>query len=150
MSVQWWAQSWILLFQKYIYRLYETLKFPKDTYCFKCSSLAAFCILLKHYACPHYLDIVPCFGLSVPQMIMICNKTLSFIYNNWGICCIHSTKIGCPLQIVKVLLMLFKNKGPLKQLLGVFKWQSEKGLQKRHKLVNFVYNGHKKLRGIKF
>lgn len=66
-------------------------------------------------------------------------------------CCIHSTKIGIPLQILKVLLTLFKNKGLFKQLLEIFRCQNEKGWKSSHKPGNFVYDGPKKLfAGIKF
>lgn len=66
-------------------------------------------------------------------------------------CCIYSAKIGSPLQILKVLLTLFKNKGLFKQLLEIFRCQNENGWKSSHKPGNFVYDGPKKLfAGIKF
>jgi len=55
-----------------IYTLYETIDFPQEIECcngFKVQGILGLCVLLKRFAYPcRYLDVMPRFGLSIPQL----------------------------------------------------------------------------------
>jgi hypothetical protein len=71
-----------------IYTLYEVLQIPEEMKCvngFKVLGLTALSVLLKRFAYPcRYLDIMPRFALSVPQLSMISNLAMNFVYDRWG------------------------------------------------------------------
>ncbi|CAB4022426.1 Hypothetical predicted protein, partial [Paramuricea clavata] len=71
-----------------IYTLYEVLQIPEEMKCvngFKVLGLTALCVLLKRFAYPcRYLGIMPRFALSVPQLSMISNLAMNFVYDRWG------------------------------------------------------------------
>ena len=50
----------------------------------KVTRLEALCILLKRYSYPsRCLDLIPRFGWPVPQLCMIANHVMNFIYEIW-------------------------------------------------------------------
>ena len=50
------------------------------------SSVEALCVILKRLAFPsRYSDMVPRFARPVPQLSMICNKTLHWLGSRWGL-----------------------------------------------------------------
>ena len=50
----------------------------------KVTVIEGLCILLKRYSYPNrYLDLIPIFGRPVPQLFMITNHVMSFIYERW-------------------------------------------------------------------
>jgi len=64
------------------------MEIPEEFRCvngFKVSGLTSFCILLKRFAYPcRYMDIMPRFAMSVPQLSIISNLSMNFVYDNWG------------------------------------------------------------------
>ena len=71
-----------------IYTLYDVINLPEQIKCsngFKVDGLFALCVLLKRFAYPcRYLDMVSRFPVSFPQLSMISNTVMSFLYDNWG------------------------------------------------------------------
>ena len=52
---------------------------------FKVPGIVGLCVLLKRFAYPcRYLDMIPRFALSVPQLCMVANTAMNFVYNTWG------------------------------------------------------------------
>ena len=50
----------------------------------KVTGTEGLCILLKRYSYPNRcLDLIPTFGRAVPQLYMIANHVMSFIYERW-------------------------------------------------------------------
>ena len=71
-----------------IYTLYEVMQFPEEMKCvngFKVAGLTSLCVMLKRFAYPcRYLDIMPRFAMSVPQLSMISNLAMNLVFDNWG------------------------------------------------------------------
>ena len=70
------------------YTLVELFNFPDEIICNNgvvCDITEAICMLLKRFAYPcRYQDLIPRFGRPVPQLCMITNKVLNFLYLNWS------------------------------------------------------------------
>ena len=50
-----------------------------------CDSVEVFCIFLKGFAYPcRYQDIMYRIARTVPQLLIISNAVLDFLFNNWG------------------------------------------------------------------
>ena len=50
----------------------------------KVTVIEGLCILLKRYFYPNrYLDLIPMFGRPVPQLCLIANHVMTFIYERW-------------------------------------------------------------------
>jgi hypothetical protein len=66
----------------------EALQIPESFKCQPgtlCNGMTGLCIVLKRFTYPiRYSDIIPMFGLSVPELCMIFNIVVDYIYN---ICC---------------------------------------------------------------
>ena len=71
-----------------VYTLFDVLNFPGEIRCstgFKVPGICALCVLLKRFSYPcRYLDMIPRFGMSSPQLCMVAQKSLNFFYENWG------------------------------------------------------------------
>ena len=67
-----------------IYTLHDIMNIPEMFTCYsdvKETKIEGLCILLKRFSCPNrYLDFIPRFGRPVPQLCMIVNHVMSFIY----------------------------------------------------------------------
>ena len=65
--------------------LHDVLQIPDPITCYNenvVSGIEGLCICLKRYAYPcRYLDMIPRFGRPVPELCIINNYTLNFIYN---------------------------------------------------------------------
>ena len=70
-----------------VYTLCEVLNFPEEVRCctgFKVSGICGLCVLLKRLAYPcRYLDMIPRFGLSIPQLCMVTQTSLNLFHDNW-------------------------------------------------------------------
>ena len=74
------CRSYFRFYKADIYRLAEEIT------CYNHSifqGLEAFCALLKRFSYPcRYVDMIPRFGRAVPELSMMSNYCLDFIYNN--------------------------------------------------------------------
>ena len=63
-------------------RISETVKCYQGTIC---EAEEALCILLKRFTYPcRYSDLIPCFGRPVPELAMITNEMVNYIYDIHG------------------------------------------------------------------
>ena len=71
-----------------IYTLHDIMNIPEKFTCYngvKVTGIEGLCILLKRYSYPNrYLDLIPRFGRPVPQLCMIANHVMNFIYERWN------------------------------------------------------------------
>ena len=71
-----------------LYRLADVLQLPDDLICYngtKVNKIEGLCIFLKRFAYPCRLgDIVPKFGRPVPEISLISNKIMDFVYDNFN------------------------------------------------------------------
>ena len=75
-------------FKNDIYNLQEVLNIPEEIVCYnglKVDGIEALSMFLKRFAYPcRYMNMIPRFGRPVPQLSIICNKTMDIIYNKWS------------------------------------------------------------------
>ena len=71
-----------------IYDLPGVLQVPDEIVCYngtKVSDIEALCIFLKRHAYPcRYLDLIHRFARPVPELCIINNFVLKFLYERWG------------------------------------------------------------------
>ena len=68
--------------------LYEVLRIPEVFRCKQgsvCDGMTGLCIMLKRLTYPcRYSDMIPAFGISVPELCMIYNTVVDYIFNEDG------------------------------------------------------------------
>ena len=71
-----------------IYALTDILQLPDEIVCYndtKTTSTEGLCMLLKQFAYPsRYVDMCPKFGRSIPELCLISNNVMEFIYTGWN------------------------------------------------------------------
>ena len=84
-----WVQKWAEISS---WRYKKPSKYFTNTWCFQvcsngvaCHSVEVFCKLLKRFSYPcRYQDMMYTFAQPVPQLCMISNAVLDFLFNNRG------------------------------------------------------------------
>ena len=111
------------------------------------------CILRKRFAYPcHYRDMVKVFGRSAPELSMIFNVVIDWLYTNHRhriTQCIHNHGI-LSLALLDVYLTSQQRSCSWK-LLWVYRWNSVPHLP-TYSIMNqrTVYNRHKRVNAVKF
>ena len=137
-----------------IYTLFNALTIPNELRCyngFKIDGLTALCILLKRFAYPcRYLDMIPRFGLAVPQLSMITNMVMNFIYNTWGhLLRTFNQQWLSPRHLEEFCQAIHRKGAPLQNCFG-FVDGTVRRLCRPGRNQRVLYNGHKKVHAIKF
>ena len=116
-----------------------------------CDSVEAFCIFLKRFAYPcRYQDIMYRFARPVPQLCMISNLVLDFLFNNWGHLLRTFQQNWLSQQHLEHFANMVYDKGaPLDNCWGfvdgTVRAVSRPGIHQR-----VLYNGHKRYHALKF
>lgn len=111
------------------------------------------CILLKWFAYPcHYSDVIKVFGRSAPELSMIFNVVIDWLYTNHGhriTQCIHNHGI-LNLALLDVYINSRQRSRSWK-LFWVYRWNSVPHLL-TYSIMNqrTVYNRHKRVNAVKF
>lgn len=134
--------------------LKESLRVPDRFVCPQgtvCSGMEGLCILLKrlNYPC-RYLDLVHSFGRPVPELCMITNTVLDWVYNTHG----HRlTSWDQPFlsrdSLENYARAIAGKGGPLKNCFG-FIDGTVRQICRPNKNQRVVYNGHKRVHALKF
>ena len=137
-----------------IFTLHGVLAIPNEIRCyngFKVDGMTGLCILLKRFAYPcRYLDIIPRSGLAVPQLSMINNFMMNFMYNNWGHLLTTFNQQWLSPQNLEMFCQVIHDKGtPLQNCFG-FIDGTVRRLCRPGRNQRVLYNGHKKVHAIKF
>ena len=137
-----------------IYTLYDVLDIPDEIVCyngFKVNGIDALCMFLKRFAYPcRYLDMIPRFGIAIPQLSMICNKMMNIMYSRWGhlLSSFHQTWLS-PQNMSLFAQKISEHGAPLQNCWafvdGTVRPICRPGTNQR-----VLYNGHKKVHAIKF
>lgn len=137
-----------------IYRLNDALQIPDNICCYNgtvCTSIEALCILLKRFAYPcRYLDMVPRFGRSIPELCIILQHMKNFIFIRWG----HLLNSFNQVWLTRDCLEVFANKvhdkgAPLENCWG-FIDGTVRPVSRPGENQRIVYNGHKRVHALKF
>lgn len=141
-------------FKNDILRLAQVLNIPIDVVCYngtKVSNIEALCIFLKRLAYPcRYGDMIPRFGRSVPELSLICNYILDWIYNNFA----HKLRDFnqnwlAPNRLAEYADAIYQ-KGAAIDFCWGFVDGTVRPICRPSENQRMVYNGHKRVHAIKF
>ena len=137
-----------------IYSLYHHMNFPQEIRCptgFKVPGIVGLCVLLKRFAYPcRYMDMIPRFALSVPQLCMVTNTAMNFVYNTWGYLLRTFNQAWLSPRNLQHYANVIHNKGaPLHTCWG-FVDGTVRRICRPGTNQRVMYNGHKKVHAIKF
>ena len=148
------CKSYFRFYRSDIYRLAEVLQIPEEITCYNWSvfdGIEALCVFLRRFAYPcRYADIIPQFGRSVPELSIMSNFILDSVYNRHGHLLRTFTQAWLSPQKLEEYAEIISNKGaPLNNCWGfvdgTVRPVCRPGLNQRS-----LYNGHKRVRAIKF
>lgn len=137
-----------------IYRLIQVMNFP-DT--FKCyngltfDAVEGICIFLKRFAYPcRYLDLIPRFARPVPQLCLISNLVMDYVYTHWNhLLSTFNQPWLSPDNLEIFSTAIFQKSGALPNCFGFVDGTVRPVSRPGHN-QRVLYNGHKKIHAIKF
>ena len=137
-----------------IYDLPGVLQVPDEIVCYngtKVSDIEALCIFLKRHAYPcRYLDLIHRFARPVPELCIINNFVLKFLYERWGHLFTTMNQQWLSPNNLQVFANAIHDKGaPLENCWG-FVDGTVRPLCRPGENQRIMYNGHKKVHAIKF
>ncbi|CAH3029463.1 unnamed protein product [Porites evermanni] len=134
--------------------LAEVLGLPETFTCSQGSvtnGIEGLCIMLKRFSYPcRYSDLIPRFGHAVPVMSMICNTVVDFVYNLHGHRITeynHNLLDSASLQVYADAV--FAKGAALDNCFG-FVDGTVRPICRPGEMQRAVYNGHKRVHGLKF
>ena len=134
--------------------LADVLEIPETVECYQrsiCSGLEALCILLKRHSYPcRYSDMVARFAKPVPVLCMINNYMIDFIYQSHSHRILEwNDSILDPYLLERYSRAIAAKGSPLDNCFG-FIDGTVRPISKPGENQRIVYNGHKRVHGIKF
>ena len=132
----------------------DVLQIPQYFVCDQgtvCEGTEGVCMILKRYSFPcRYSDMIPIFGRPVPELCMICNTVTDWIYAHHG----HritqwNRTILNPLELEKYAEAVFNKGAPLSNCFG-FVDGTVRPITRPGENQRLLYNGHKRVHGLKF
>ena len=134
--------------------LADVLEIPETVECYQrsiCSGLEALCILLKRHSYPcRYSDMVARFARPVPVLCMINNYMIDFIYQSHSHRILEwNDSILDPYLLERYSRAITAKGSPLDNCFG-FIDGTVRPISKPGENQRIVYNGHKRVHGIKF
>ena len=135
-------------------RLVDALQIPAIFKCDQgtiCEGLEGLCIFLKHFASPcRFSDLIPILGRPVPELCMINNAVIDWVYNH------HRRRIMdwnpnvlSPIQLENYVEAVFNKRAALRNCFG-FIDGTVRPISRPDENQRVVYNGHKRVHGLKF
>ena len=137
-----------------IYTLYDIMNIPEMFTCYNgvtVTGIEGLCILLKRYSYPNrYLDLKPTFGRPVPQLCMIANHVMNFIYERWHhLLTFFNQPWLSPANLKRYADYIHQSGAPWENYWG-FVDKTVHSVCKPGEGQRQLYNGHKRVHGIKF
>lgn len=142
-------------FEKHhIARLRDALQIPDVFKCDQgtvCDGTEGLCILLKRFAFPcRYSDMIPIFGRPVPELCMINNTVMDWVYANHGHRIMDwNQNILSANQLETYAEAIFNKGAPLDNCFG-FVDGTVRPVSRPGENQRLVYNGHKRVHALKF
>ena len=141
-------------FRNDIYALADLLGLPDEITCYngtKTTSSEGLCILLKRFAylC-RYVDMCPRFGRSIPELCLISNEVMDFIYSNWNQLLPNLDQPWPSRTNLATFADAIHNKGAALDNHWDFVDGTVRPVARPGKDQRILYNGHKKVHSIKF
>ena len=137
-----------------IYRLVEVFGYPEKFTCYNgtvYNSVEAICIFLRRFAYPcRYSDMIHMFGRPVPQLCMISNHLLNFMYEHWNHLLSTFQQNWLTVQNLQKFCDDIHQRGaPLSNCFG-FVDGTVRPICRPSTNQRIVYNGHKRIHSLKF
>lgn len=135
-------------------QLIEALEIPEVFLCDQrsvCDGLEGLCIALRRFAYPcRYSDLIPRFGRPVPEISMISTKVVDFIYDEhhyrltqWN------NNLLNPASMERYAAAIYRRGGTLENCFG-FIDGTARPISRPSEHQSLLYNGHKRIRALKF
>ncbi|XP_071944737.1 uncharacterized protein [Antedon mediterranea] len=138
-----------------IYRLQRALQIEDDVKCvngLKVTGIETLCILLKRFAYPcRYIDMVPMFARPIPQLCMITNMALNYIYNGFEHLfsnCFRQPWLS-PGNMERFAAAIYDSGAAIDNCWG-FVDGTVRPICRPGEHQRIVYNGHKRVHSLKF
>ena len=134
--------------------LAEVLAIPDSFVCpqgTKADGIEGLCCVLKRFAYPcRYSDMIPLFGRTVPELSMISNVAVDYIYNHHGHKLLQWNEMLFNPENLQTYANAIHFKGAaLNNCIG-FVDGTVRPITRPGKLQRSVYNGHKRVHALKF
>ena len=137
-----------------MYLLAETLEVPDVVKCYNgivVDGIEALCVLLKRFAYPcRYGDMIPRFGRPVPQLSMISNQMMDFIFDEYGHLLSDLVQPWLSPDNLRRYANVIHEKGAAIVNCWGFIDGTVRPLCRPNKNQRFLYNGHKRIHAVKF
>ena len=130
------------------------MSFPDFFKCYnglKVDAVEGMCIFLKRFAYPcRYLDMVPMFARPVPQLCMISNGVMDFVYDNWNHLLSSLNQPWLSTNILEYFAQaIYQKSGAIEDCFG-FVDGTVRPISRPGQNQRVLYNGHKRVHAIKF
>ena len=134
--------------------LYQVLRIPNEFKCRQgtvCDGMTGLCILLKRLSYPcRFSDMIPTFGFSVPELCMIFNTVVEFLYNEHGhLVSRWNEALLSPFNLQRYAVSIAGKGAPLKNCFG-FVDGTVRPVCRPKRNQKTVFNGHKRVHSLKF
>ena len=130
------------------FRIPASFKCPQGTVC---SGLEGLCLLLKRLAYPcRYFDLISTFGRPVPELCMIANTVLDWVFNEHGFRLTSwNQPFLTPACLQEYACAIARQGSPLTNCFG-FIDGTVRPICRPGEKQRVVYNGHKRVHALKF
>ena len=134
--------------------LAESLGIPASFKCQQrtvCNGMEGLCMLLKRLAYPcRYSDMIPRFGRPVPELCMITNQVMDFIYDTYGHRITQWNPDILSPRLLEQYATAIAGKGAALDNCFGFVDGTVRPISKPGEQQRMVYNGHKRVHALKF
>ena len=137
-----------------IYNLIDVLQLPPEFVCYNglhVDGVESFCIFLKRFAFPcRYSDLVPRFARAIPQLCMVTNEVMNFIYTRWNnlLTDLNQPWLS-PASLQRYATAIHQRGAGLDNCWG-FVDGTIRRISRPGQDQRILYNGHKRVHAIKF
>ena len=111
----------------------------------------ALCAVLKHFASPcRFIDMIQLLARPIPQLSIICNQMTNLIYENWNHLLSNLNQPWLSPQCLQGFCNTIRQKGAALSNCWAFVDGTVRPISRLNESQKILYNGHKKIHGIKF
>lgn len=148
------CQTNFRFFRNDIYRLTEVLDLPGDIECYNglvVDKVEALSMYLKRFSYPcRYADMVPLFSRPIPQVCMITNYVMNFIYDRWRHLLSDLNQPWLSSANLERFADAIHDRGAALQNCWAFVDGTVRAIARPGTNQRVLYNGHKKIHAVKF
>ena len=148
------CQTNFRFFRNDIYRLTEVLDLPDEIECYNglvVDKVEAVAMFLKRFSYPcRYADMVPLFSRPIPQICMITNNVMNFIYDRWRHLLFDLNQPWLSRANLELFAAAIHDRGAALENCWAFVDGTVRPIARPGKNQRVLYNGHKKIHAIKF